>query len=140
MRYFFKSFFPYIRRSPQLSSLSIFKKTFSSNTVNPPSQQPFPSKELDVLSEKTPEELSLKEYEFNRRKAADLVKVFIQYVESTALENCLKCLYVSITYKIVNEEFLRKFENKIIKKITEIEPKDLSRIIFGLYNLGYTSM
>ena len=46
---------------------------------------------------------------------------------------------MSITYKIYNIEFLRKFEAKIIKKITEIEPKDLSRIIFGLYNLGYTS-
>ena len=83
--------------------------------------------------------LSIKEYESNKRKAQDLVKVFLNYVEQTALENCIKCLYVSITYKIYNIEFLRKFEAKIIKKITEIEPKDLSRIIFGLYNLGYTS-
>jgi hypothetical protein len=139
MRYLFKAFFPVLKLSPKYSIQFPIKKLFSSKSPIPISSENDYSKQLEELSSRSTDELSVKDYEGNRRKAADIVKVFINYVEQTQLENCIKCLYVAISYKIVNPEFLKKFENKIIKRITEIEPKDLARIIFGLYNIGYTS-
>jgi len=139
MRYLLKAFFPVLKRSPKYSIQFPLNKVFSSNSQVSNTSGDNYTKQLEELSTRSADELSIKDYEANRRKAADLVKVFINYVEHTALEICIKCLYVSISYKIVNLEFLKKFENKILKKMTDIEPKDISRIIFGLYNLGYTS-
>lgn len=139
MRYLLRTFFPVLKRNQKFSFQLPYNKFFSSKTPLSDNLENNASKELEELSSRSSEDLSIRDYEANRRKASDLVKVFINYVEQTDLENCIKCLYVSISYKIVNPVFLKKFEYKILKKITEIEPKYLSRIIFGLYNLGYTS-
>ena len=140
MKFLLKKVFSYHSIPYQNINKYTVCKLFSTNQNNITTQEIVEKQISDLSEDNSSNDMSLKQYEAKRRQAGDLLKVFLTSVDHTTLENCIKCLFISVSFKIDNPEFLKKFEQKIIKKITDIEAKDLSKIIFGLFNLGYTSI